>query len=324
MLPVITPQNEIAPYTEAARRYASKGRSDNTLKTYQSAWKEFQAFAGNGALPASPATVIAYLTALADSGAKANTINVKLSAISFRHKSAKLTDPTEHEDVKLVMAGIRRELGTRPAKKAPITLDDLRLMVGAIDTGTLAGKRDKAILLLGWAGAFRRSELVSLDVADLHINGAIKVTLRKSKTDQDGRGMVKVIPAIDHDPDLCPVRALRSWLDASQIRSGAVFRKISRWGTVSETRLTSQSVALIVKNLARRAGLDDRQFSGHSLRSGFITSAAMAGVESRDIMAQTGHKSVSVMQSYIQDAGRGASAAVRAAFGCKADQREVK
>jgi integrase len=314
MLPAIVNQNDVTTYTEAARRYASKSRSDATLKAYASAWKEFQAFAGGGALPATPQTVIAYLTALADAGSKVSTINVKLSAISFRHNAAKVADPTAHEDVRLVMAGIRRELGTRPAKKAPVTLDDLRRMVEACDTGTLQGKRDKALVLLGWAGAFRRSELVALDVADLQINGSVKVVLRKSKTDQDGAGMVKVIPPID-DLALDPVRALRAWLDAANIKSGAVFRKVSRWDVMSEARLTSQSVALVVKSLAERAGLDPRQFSGHSLRSGFITAAATAGVESRDIMAQTGHKSENVMRGYIQDAGRGAMGAVRAAFG---------
>jgi integrase len=319
MLPAIVEKSSITQYVESAKKYAAKSRAASTIRAYQSAWKEFAAFAGDGALPATPQTVIAYLTALADSGSKVSTIGVKLAAISFRHQAAKLPDPTQHEDVKLVWSGIRRELGTRPSKKAPVTLDDLRRMVEAIDTGTLAGKRDKAMLLLGWAGAFRRSELVALDVADLHVNGAIKVTLRKSKTDQEGAGQVKIIPPID-DETLDPVQALRRWLDAANIQSGPIFRKVTRWDVMSEARLTSQSVALIVKHLAEHAGLDPRQFSGHSLRSGFITAAATAGVESRDIMAQTGHKSENVMRGYIQDAGRGASAAVRAAFGCPPGQ----
>jgi len=314
MLPAVVSQHDVTQYTEAAKRYASKSRSDNTLKAYASAWREFEKFAGAGALPASPQTVIAYLVALADNGAKVSTIGVKLAAVSFRHKADKLTDPTEHEDVKLVVAGIRRELGTRPAKKAPVTLDDLRKMVEACDSGTLAGKRDRALLLLGWAGAFRRSELTALDISDLQINGAIKVMLKKSKSDQEGQGMVKTIPAID-DPTLDPVHALRSWLDASGIRSGAIFRKISRWDVMSEARLTSQSVALVVKSLAERAGLDPRQFSGHSLRSGFITAAATAGAQEWQIMEVSGHKSTTVLRQYIRDSGAGASAAVRAAFG---------
>jgi site-specific recombinase XerD len=285
-----------------ARKYVKASKAHNTQRAYNAAWKEFTTFCderGLCALPASPDAVIAYATWLAEKGIRPATIQVKLAGISFAHRTAHQQDPTGAEDVKVVMAGIRRELGTAPSKKAPVTLDDLCLMVATIDTTTLSGKRDKALLLLGWAGAFRRSELVALDMADLQINGAVKV---------------KVIPPID-DLALDPVRALRSWLDAAGITSGAVFRKVSKGDVVSEARLTSQSVALIVKDLAKRAKLDWRSMAGHSLRSGFVTQCAMAGVESRDIMAQTGHKSEAVMRGYIQDAGRGAMGAVRAAFG---------
>jgi integrase len=212
------------------------------------------------------------------------------------------------------MAGIRRTLGARSAKKAPILLAELRAMVAACDTGGLQGKRDRALLLVGWAGAFRRSELVALDVGDLSFSGGVKLTLRRSKTDQEGAGMVKVIPSIE-ELELDPVRALRAWIEAAGIRSGPVFRRVDRWGRVASGRLTGRAVAIVVKRLAQQAGLDPRGFSGHSLRSGFTTAAASAGVESRDIMAQTGHRSEAVMRGYIQDAGLGASVAVRAAFG---------
>ena len=210
------------------------------------------------------------------------------------------------------MAGIRRDLGTAPTKKAALTLDDLRRLVAALPD-TLAGHRDRAMLLIGWAGAFRRSELVSLDVADLHINGAIKITLRKSKTDQEGRGMVKTIPPIDDDL-IDPVRALKAWLADSGIKSGPLFRRIDRHG-VLHGRLSDKAVALIVKDAAQRAGLEPVQFAGHSLRSGFITAAALAGVEDRDIAAQTGHKSMAVLHDYMQQSGRRAMGAVKAAFG---------
>jgi len=305
----------VAAFTEMARRYAAEARADSTLRCYASAWREFEQFARGGELPASPQTVIAYITALADSGAAVSTIGVKLAAVSFRHTLAKLVDPAGDQDVQLVMAGIRRMLGTHQAKKSPILLGDLRAMVAALDTRRLQGKRDKALLLLGWAGAFRRSELVALDVADLAFSAGMRVTIRRSKTDQEGEGMVKFIPLIN-DRQLDPTLALKAWIDAAGIVSGPVFRRVSRWGRVGPDRLTSRSVGDIVKLAVRRVGLDHHLFSGHSLRIGFVTACALAGQESRNIMAQTGHKSEVIMRGYIQDAGQGASAAVRAAFGC--------
>jgi integrase len=243
---------------------------------------------------------------------------IKLAAITEAHRMAHLPDPTADEDVRTVMAGIRRELGTAPKKKAPVTLDELRKLVRPLPR-TLAGKRDRALLLVGWAGAFRRSELVALNVDDLRFGQKLTISLRRSKTDQEGKGLAKVVPRLE-DETICPVRALREWLDAAGIKSGPVFRRIDRWDHVRDTRLTAQSVALIVKDAAKQAGLDYRQLAGHSLRSGFITEAADAGVESRDIMAQTGHKSEAVMRGYIRDAGHGAMNAVRAAFGEKRDE----
>lgn len=302
--------------SERARQYALKSKAANTLRAYRAPWREFQAFAekkGERALPAEAGLVVDYLTALADAGAKASTIGVHLAAIASAHRTAKAPDPTVDEGVRLVMGGIRRELGTRPAKKAPVMLDELRRMVAALPD-TLAGKRDKALLLVGFGGAFRRSELVGLDVADIRLNGKLVITVKRSKTDQEGAGRTKVIPALA-DETLCPVKALRAWLDAADIKSGAIWRQVDKWGHLRDNRLTAQSVALTVKAAAERAGLEARQFAGHSLRSGFITEAANAGVESRDIMSQTGHKSEAVMRGYIQDSGRGAVEAVRAAFG---------
>jgi len=309
-------QTSLSTPNERARQYARKSKAANTLRAYQAAWAEFQNFAAERSqpsLPASVTTVIDYITLLADSGAKVSTIQVKLAAIAAAHRAAKQADPTVDEDVRVVMAGIRRELRTAPTKKAPATLGQIRKMVAALPD-TLAGKRDKALLLVGFAGAFRRSELVDVDVADVRLNGKAVITVKRSKTDQEGKGQVKVIPTLA-DKTTCPVEALKAWLSASHIKSGAVFRQVDKWGNVREARLSAQSVALIVKAAAERAGLEPRQFAGHSLRSGFITEAAGAGVESRDIMAQTGHKSEAVMRGYIQDAGLGASAAVKAAFG---------
>lgn len=310
----LAPATLTADVAARAHAYVQNTRAQNTRRAYGAAWREFEAFCakhGYAALPASPNAVIDYITALADSGAKASTISVKLAAIRFAHQS-QATDPTALPAVRLVWQGIRRTIGTAQRRKAAVTLDDLRAMVRA--TGDdLRGLRDRALVLLGWAGAFRRSELAGLDVEDLHINGVLKVHLKRSKTDQEGAGSVKVIPATGND--LCPVAAMRAWLDAADIRSGAVFRSIDRWGHVRGARLTDRDVARIVKRLAEAAGLDPRQFSGHSLRAGFVTSAATAGVPEWQIQEVTGHKSAQVLRRYIRDAGRGQVDAIRAALG---------
>ncbi len=310
----ITPQTSLSA---RAYQYAAQSKSDNTIRAYKAAWREFESFAlqrGESSLPASPSLVIDYLTELADRGAKVSTIQVKLAAIASAHRTAKQPDPTHDEDVKMVMGGIRRALHVAPSKKAPVTLEELRPMINALPD-SLAGKRDRAILLVGFAGAFRRSELVDVDVSDIRLgDNKLTITVKRSKTDQEGKGLIKVVPALK-DKTICPVEALRQWLDAGEIKSGAIFRQIDQWGHMRDERLTPQSVALIVKAAAIRAGLEPRQFAGHSLRSGFITEAAGAGVEDRDIASQTGHKSMSVLHGYIQDAGRGAMSAVRAAMG---------
>jgi integrase len=304
--------------SDAARKYARASKSDRTLTLYAAAWREFAAYAaqhGEQALPAAPALVIDYLVALADGGAAVSTIDVKRAAIVYRHEVDHLPDPTAYAEVKAIMSGIRRSCGCAPAQKSPATLDDLRKMIGALPDDR-AGKRDRALLLLGFAGAFRRSELVALDVSDVHLNGALRVTVRHSKTDQEGHGLIKVIPPID-DPDLDPARALRVYLDAANIHSGAIFRRYNGHGP-TKARLGAQAVALVVKRAADRAGLDHRRFSGHSLRAGFITSAVDHGARLDEITDLTGHQPGSrVVYEYIRHAGRGAQAAVRAAFGEK-------
>jgi site-specific recombinase XerD len=311
----------IAAYSAETMEYVKASRAENTRRAYRAAWQEFQAWgAEHGAptLPASPETVAAYLSALASAGAKFSTIAVKRAGIASAHRAAGHPDPCRSELVRMVMSGIARRLRVRPAKKAPLTADLVRQLVATLDRETLPGKRDAALLLVGFAGAFRRSELVALDCEDLRFTAHdLKVTLRASKTDQKGAGTVKVIPRLA-DEELCPVRALRDWLNAARIQSGPVFRRFNKWGSLGR-RLTAQSVAHIVKHAADAAGLDARQFSGHSLRSGFITSAAVANVQAMDIAAQTGHKSLDVLRGYIQDAGVQARRAVIGAFSAKAD-----
>lgn len=299
---------------QEALALAAASKSAGTVYVYTHAWPDFLEFCADHSvesLPAQSATVAAYLTWLAR-GQQVSTIQVKLAAIQHFHALAYAPDPTAAPEVKAVMAGIRRTLGTAPDKKAPVTLTDLRAMVGALPA-TLAGTRDRALILVGWAGAFRRSELVALDVADIELSRRLVIHVRRSKTDPEGKGMVKVIPPLA-DKDVCPLVNLRRWLSAAEIASGPLFRAVDQWGHVRARRMSGKSVANIVKAAAARAGLDADLFAGHSLRSGFITEAAGAGVPSRDIMAQTGHKSETVMRGYIQDAGLGAMAAVEAAF----------
>jgi integrase len=309
------PNQAVTLRSDAARKYARASKSDRTLTLYAAAWREFEVFAqrsGEISMPASPDLVIDYLVDLAEHGAAVSTIEVKRAAIAFYHRAQNAPDPTAYEAVKAVMSGIRREIGTAPEQKDALTLAELRKMIATLPDD-LSGKRDRTIILLGFAGAFRRSELVALNVGDVHSNGALKVTIRKSKTDQERAGLVKVIPAIE-DTTLDPRLALQDYLDAANIHSGAIFRRFNSYG-VTKARLTSQSVALILKRAAKRAGLDTRRVSGHSLRSGFITAAYNAGARDNDIMELTGHRSRRTLDKYIRNAGKGAQAAVKAAFG---------
>lgn len=316
-----------AIYTEGARQYAAASKAANTKRAYKAAWGEFADFCqerGFCPLPATVQAVVEYLTWLADKQDKPNKVSsiaLKRSAISLAHTSQGFADPTKSQDVKAVISGIARVKGSVQNKKEPITLDMLKDMIAKLDTATVAGKRDKALLLVGFAGGFRRSELVAVKVEDVRINGKLVVTLPKSKTDQEGKGMTKHILPLPGS-ELCPLAALRDWLDAAHITSGYVFRRVDRWGHVHEDAITSQLVANIIKDLAKKAGLEWRNLSGHSLRAGFVTAAHLAGADTLDIMQQTGHKRSETVKEYIRDAGAGAGRAMLAAFGQEAVKDE--
>lgn len=295
---------EMVRTAEAVREFAAASMSENTRRAYASDLAAFSAYArklGAGPMPASPETVAAYLSSLAKSGRKASTITRAAAAIATAHRMAGHTSPTTHPAVGAVLAGIRRKLGTAPVKKAPIVVEDLRALVRTCD-GSVSGLRDRALLVLGFAGAFRRSELAALDVADISFEtaGAV-VTLRRSKTDQEGRGRVVGIP-YGSDPSTCPVRTLRAYLGAVGAEDGKVFRAITRHGSVG-TALSGHAIAEIVKARARLAGLDAAAVSGHSLRAGHVTSAAKSGKSLDRIMAQTGHTSTATVLGYIRRAG---------------------
>jgi integrase len=208
--------------------------------------------------------------------------------------------PTSAGMVRATLKGIRRTLGTAAVQKAPALTDDIRAMVDAADAG-LIGARDRALILLGFAGAFRRSELVGLDIDDCAFSkDGLTVMLRRSKTDQDGAGRKIGIP-YGSDPETCPVRTIQAWIERAAQTTGALFRWLNRHGLVQPGRLSPIDVARVVKKLAERAGLDAAKYAGHSLRAGHATSAAIAGASERSIMNQTGHRSVQMVRKYIRD-----------------------
>jgi site-specific recombinase XerD len=243
--------------------------------------------------------VAAFLAHEAGNGTKPSTLGRRVAAIRNAHKLAHLDTPTDSEAVKATLRGIRRTVGAAKVRKAPAVAAKVRSMV-ALAPERLTGLRDRALLLLGFAGAFRRSELVALDVADIaETENGLLVSIRRSKTDQDGEG---VTVAIARGDVACPARALREWLDAAGIETGPIFRAINMAGMVAAGRLTDRSVANIVKAYAELAGFDATTFSGHSLRSGFLTSAAAKGASIFKMMDVSRHKSVDTLRGYVRDA----------------------
>jgi site-specific recombinase XerD len=284
------------------REFVRASKAENTLRGYQSDWKEFCTWSdarGLSALPAAPETVASYIAGCA-SHLKPGSIQRRLNAIAEAHKALGLASPTSAGIVRNTLKGIRWTLGTAPAQKAPTLTADIRAMVDAADAG-LIGARDRALVLLGFTGAFRRSELVGLEVADLEFTrDGLTVTLRRSKTDQEGAGRKIGVP-YGSNPETCPVRTVQAWLETSGITAGPVFRSLNRHGQVQSGGLAGIDVVRVVKKLAERAGLDPGKYAGHSLRAGHATSAAIAGASERSIMNQTGHRSVQMVRRYIRD-----------------------
>jgi site-specific recombinase XerD len=229
------------------------------------------------------------------------TIERRIAAIGKAHQLAGLPDPTKDQRVRDALTGARRRLRTAPTRaKAALSLEDLEHMLRQIDVGTQAGRRDRALLLLGIAGALRRSEIVALDCSDVRFEPeGMLVSLRVSKTDQEGAGETLAIAYGDR-PDLCAVRALREWLDGAGIREDAIFRRIRAGDNLQEARLTDRSVALIVKRHAEAVGLESDLFAGHSLRSGGITAAVREGHDERELARLSRHRDMSVLRGYIQ------------------------
>ena len=290
------------PDTERAREFIRASKAESTLRGYRSDWREFYAWCQGQhvcALPASAEAVAAYIADCA-SRLKVGSIQRRLNAIAEAHKAIGIDSPTHHAMVTNTMKGIRRTRGTAPAQKSPALTDEIRAMLDTRDAG-LIGARDRALILLGFAGAFRRSELVGLDVEDCFFGkDGLTVMLRRSKTDQIGAGRKIGIP-YGSNPETCPVRVVQCWIEQADISTGPLFRSISRHGRVQPVRLSGVDVARIVKKLAERAGLDPAKYAGHSLRAGPAISAAIAGASERSIMSQTGHRSVQMVRRYIRD-----------------------
>ncbi|MDC0597893.1 site-specific integrase, partial [Candidatus Pelagibacter sp.] len=212
---------------------------------------------------------------------------------------------TKHPAIVENLLGIKRRKGVKQEGKKPLLINDLKILINVIDkenSSEIKIARDRTIILLGFGGGFRRNELVSLDYQDLDfVNEGIKINIKKSKTDQFGEGAIKALPYFDN-PHYCPVRSIQSWIKISKINQGAIFRKFHKGIKLSNIRLSGQSVALLIKYYLDLAGIDSKNYSGHSLRSGFATSAAEAGAEERSIMAMTGHKSTEMVRRYIREA----------------------
>jgi site-specific recombinase XerD len=291
----------LADVAERTRDYVAAAKAPNTLRAYRADWRHFAGWCERHALeslPATPETVALYLSALAGQR-RAATLQRRLSAISQAHQAAGLEPPTKAAAVRAVWAGIRRTHGTAQTGKAPVVVDELRRMVDALPASAL-GARDRALLLLGFAGAFRRSELVGLDVADARQTAdGLVVTIRRSKTDQEGAGREVGVP-YGSTPATCPVRAVRTWLRARTVDGPALFCAFDPHGRQVPGRLSDRAVARIVQRTAAAAGLEAASYAGHSLRAGLATSAAAADVPERVIAQQTGHKSMAVLRRYIR------------------------
>jgi integrase len=296
-LPVIVETDPPLVISESTRRYAEESRSKATRDAYAADLRAFRNWGGQ--IPATPAEVADFLSWCADAGYAAATIQRRVSAISQAHQALGVDNPTRSEGVRRTHRGIRRTLGAATVKKSAITSSDLRSYFASIN-GDLRAIRDRSILTMGLAGAFRRSELAALEVEDLEeTTEGYRVTVRRSKTDQEGRGQVKVI-VYGRDQATCPVLLLRTWLKGAGIESGPLYRPINRGGRVGPDGLTGRSVAEVVKRAARALGKDPSSFSGHSLRRGFITEASHAGAQIQEIMEQTGHSSFQTVRRYIE------------------------
>ncbi len=269
-------------------------KSLNTLRAYKADYKDFASFCiknGFKPMPSEPKIITLYLTHLSKSS-KFSTLKRRLASISVIHKLSGHYIDVKHPMITENLMGIKRILGSHQKAKKPILINDLKLIINLVDKEKNETNRfkNKALILVGFAGGFRRSELVAILYEDLDfVPEGVKIFVKRSKTDQSGEGMTKGIPYFTN-PEYCPVVSLKKWIEKSEIKSGKIFD------------ISDKSVALTIKKYAALAGLDSNKYSGHSLRSGFATSTAELGAEERSIMAMTGHKTTQMVRRYIQEA----------------------
>jgi integrase len=301
-LPELQPE-PLSPVSSAVgiRDFVVGSRSEATRRAYRTDWGCFLSWCaqeGHEALPASPGVVAEFLV-WRSSTDKPATLSRRLAAINAAHQLADLPSPTGTSLVSLTLSGIRRTVGSAQRQVRPILTEDLRALVLSLGD-ELVDARDKTLLLVGFAGALRRSELVALTVEDLEwTDNGLVVQIRKSKTDQEARGQEIGIP-YGSSEDVCPVRALRDWLQVAEITTGPVFRRVDQWGNVGVSALHPGTVADVVKRHVEAVGLDPAQFAGHSLRAGLATSAAQNGASELTIMAQTRHSSSAMVKRYVR------------------------
>ena len=282
-------------------------KANNTLRAYKSDFRDFGAFCakhGLDSLPTEPKIVSLYLTNLSKNS-KMSTLKRRLVSISMVHRLKGHYLDTKHPIIIENLMGIKRVKGSIQKGKKPILINHLKSIINVIDQqeiNEIKKSRDKTIVLVGFGGGFRRTELISIDHEDLEfVPEGVKITLKRSKTDQFGEGMVKGLPYFSNEL-YCPVINLKKWLELSNIKSGPIFRRFVKGSVLTNNRLTDQSVVLIIKDYLNLAGIENKNYSGHSLRSGFATVAAESGADERSIMAMTGHKTTQMVRRYIREA----------------------
>ena len=270
-------------------------KANNTLRAYQSDFSDFSNFCtknGFSFMPTQPKIIALYITHLSKSF-KFSTLKRRIASISVIHKLKGHYLDTKHPIIMENLLGIKRTLGSRQKAKKPILINDLKLIIKVIDEDKI---RDKALILVGFAGGFRRSELVNIYFQDIDfVPEGVKILIRRSKTDQSGEGSIKAIPYFENQ-EFCPVIALKNYLNKKFSNSDKSQKDVKIF------EISDKSVALIIKRYAEKAGLDSSKYAGHSLRSGFATTAAEFGAEERNIMAMTGHKTTQMVRRYIQEA----------------------
>ena len=283
-------------------------KANNTVRAYKSDFNDFGLFCSkNGfrSLPSEPKIVSLYLTYLSTRDVKISTLKRRLVSIAVIHKLKGHYLDTKHPSIIENMMGIKRRKGSIQKGKKPLLINNLKNIINVIDKEKIEEikkLRDRSIILIGFSGGFRRNEIVTLDYEDLDfVQEGLKIRVKRSKTDQFGEGIIKGLPYFDNS-QYCPVVSIRKWLEISKINTGPIFRRFTKGSKLSENRLSDQTVALLIKDYLKIAGIESRNYSGHSLRSGFATSAAESGAEERSIMAMTGHKSTEMVRRYIKEA----------------------